>query len=183
MIDAVDIMAENEIMVEKEPSQEIRTEEALPEGKTAKKRAPARKRAQNSEKIIVVSGRRKRSISRARIMRGAGSIRVNVVPITVIEPEELRMLMLEPVFVSPLTREAMHKADIDVSVEGGGKVSQAQAVRNSIAKALAEFSEGDVVRKEFLKYDRTVLVDDNRRVEPKKYLGPKARARFQTSYR
>jgi ribosomal protein S9 len=32
-------------------------------------------------------------------------------------------------------------------------------------------------------YDRFMIVDDSRRVEPKKFKGPKARARFQKSYR
>ena len=175
-------MAEKEIMIEKEPSQEIRTEEALPEGKPTKKKAQTKKKTISPEKIKATSSKRKTSVARARIMPGAGSIRVNGVPIAIVEPEELRMLMLEPVFVSALTREAMQKADIEVTVKGGGKVSQAQAVRNSIAKALAGSSDSDVIRKEIMKYDRTILVDDNRRVESKKYLGPKARARYQTSY-
>ena len=32
-------------------------------------------------------------------------------------------------------------------------------------------------------YDRTLLVADNRRCEPKKFGGPGARARYQKSYR
>ncbi len=183
-------MAEKEIMIEKDPSQDIHAEEALPEGQPEQKAAPAKKRAASKKKAAasqkeakVVSSHRKRSIARARIVSGSGSVSVNGIPISIIEPKELRMLMLEPVFISQLTREAMRKADISVTVTGGGKVGQAQAVRNSIAKALVEFSDSDVIRKEFLRYDRMILVDDKRRVEPKKYLGPKARARFQTSYR
>ena len=34
-----------------------------------------------------------------------------------------------------------------------------------------------------LQYDRTLLVTDPRRCEPKKYGGPGARARYQKSYR
>lgn len=34
-----------------------------------------------------------------------------------------------------------------------------------------------------IRYDRTLLVADPRRKEPKKYGGPGARARFQKSYR
>jgi small subunit ribosomal protein S16e len=41
----------------------------------------------------------------------------------------------------------------------------------------------DVVRKNFMNYDKTLLVADNRRIEPKKYGGPGARARYQKSYR
>ena len=39
------------------------------------------------------------------------------------------------------------------------------------------------VRKNFMNYDKTLLVADNRRMEPKKYGGPGARARYQKSYR
>jgi small subunit ribosomal protein S16e len=41
----------------------------------------------------------------------------------------------------------------------------------------------DIVRKNFMNYDKTLLVADNRRIEPKKYGGPGARARYQKSYR
>jgi ribosomal protein S9 len=34
-----------------------------------------------------------------------------------------------------------------------------------------------------LEWDRSLLVEDSRRVEPKKFKGPKARARFTKSYR
>ena len=37
--------------------------------------------------------------------------------------------------------------------------------------------------KDFMNYDKTLLVADNRRIEPKKYGGPGARARYQKSYR
>ena len=43
--------------------------------------------------------------------------------------------------------------------------------------------EKDKVRKDFMNYDKTLLVADNRRIEPKKYGGPGARARYQKSYR
>ena len=35
----------------------------------------------------------------------------------------------------------------------------------------------------FVAFDRTLLVADNRRSEPKKFGGPGARARYQKSYR
>ena len=43
--------------------------------------------------------------------------------------------------------------------------------------------EKDKVRRDFMNYDKTLLVADNRRIEPKKYGGPGARARYQKSYR
>lgn len=39
------------------------------------------------------------------------------------------------------------------------------------------------IKKVLLNYDRTLLVSDPRRCEPKKFGGPSARARYQKSYR
>ena len=68
-------------------------------------------------------------------------------------------------------------------MRGGGTSGQAQAARSALAKVIAKADQGDAVRKAYIDYDRTLMVDDVRQVEPKKYKGPKARARFQKSYR
>ena len=73
--------------------------------------------------------------------------------------------------------------DIKVNVQGGGASAQAQAVRSAIAKSIIEFSGMESLKKDYMHYDRFMVVDDSRRVEPKKFKGPKARARFQKSYR
>lgn len=39
------------------------------------------------------------------------------------------------------------------------------------------------LKQALVSYDRTLLVADNRRMEPKKFGGPGARARYQKSYR
>lgn len=39
------------------------------------------------------------------------------------------------------------------------------------------------IRDQLIRYDRTLLVADPRRSEPKKFGGPGARARYQKSYR
>ena len=39
------------------------------------------------------------------------------------------------------------------------------------------------IKEIFIQYDRTLLVADPRRCEPKKFGGPGARARYQKSYR
>merc|ERR1711920_66381 len=68
--------------------------------------------------------------------------------------------------------------DLRVRVKGGGHVSQMYAVRQAIDEATkAE------VKNLLLEYDRTLLVADPRRCEPKKFGGRGARARFQKSYR
>ena len=103
--------------------------------------------------------------------------------ISTLNPVELRDLMLEPVNFSEFTKQISKNSNISVNVYGGGISSQANAIRSVIAKALVEASQSEELKREFLKYDRTLLVDDIRQVEPKKFLGPKARSRFQTSYR
>jgi ribosomal protein S9 len=39
------------------------------------------------------------------------------------------------------------------------------------------------IKEIFIQYDKTLLVADSRRCEPKKFGGPSARARYQKSYR
>ena len=148
-----------------------------------KKRTSARRPAKKSEKIVVVKSKRKTAIARASVRKGTGRVKVNGFSIGVVEPVSLRNVMLEPVNVSAMTEELSRNVDITISVRGGGQSAQAQAVRGAIAKGLSAFAEGDTVRKGYMQYDRSMLVDDPRRVEPKKFKGPKARARFQKSYR
>ncbi|MGC8669862.1 MAG: 30S ribosomal protein S9 [Candidatus Micrarchaeia archaeon] len=148
-----------------------------------KRKVFAKKKVSKKTKIVIVKSKRKEAIARASIKPGTGKISINRFSIDVIEPQELRYTMLESINVSKLAGSLAKKVDITVNVHGGGISSQAQAVRGAIAKGLSEYSESDVIRKELMHYDRSMLVDDYRRVEPKKFKGPKARARFQTSYR
>jgi small subunit ribosomal protein S16e len=80
--------------------------------------------------------------------------------------------------------------DIRVRVTGGGHTSQVYAVRQAIAKAIVAYYQKYVdeqskneLKKALIAYDRTLLVADPRRSEPKKFGGPGARARYQKSYR
>ena len=80
--------------------------------------------------------------------------------------------------------------DIRIRVKGGGHVSQMYAVRQAIAKAIVAYYQkfvDETSKKEIkdilLSYDKTMLVADPRRCEPKKFGGPGARARYQKSYR
>ncbi|MEM0202188.1 MAG: 30S ribosomal protein S9 [Candidatus Micrarchaeaceae archaeon] len=146
------------------------------------KQAP-QKRRKAKPAVILTKGKRKSAVARARLIKGSGSVRINGKDINVINPKEIRELMLEPINFSALTKQIASNYDISVNVSGGGVSGEAQAVRTAIAKAIAEAANSDVVAKAYMKHDRTLLIDDTRRVEPKKFLGPKARARFQTSYR
>lgn len=145
--------------------------------------AARRKTAKRTEKVVFVKSKRKRAVARASVKKGTGLIRVNSFDISIYEPIELRRIMLEPLNISKITQELAKRINIDVNVYGGGNSAQAQAVRGAIAKGIAGFADTDTVRKEYMRYDRSLLVDDPRNVEPKKFKGPKARARFQKSYR
>ena len=73
--------------------------------------------------------------------------------------------------------------DISVNVHGGGVMGQAQAARTAIANALALYFDEQKLKEKFTHADRSLIVSDSRRVESKKYKGPKSRARYQKSYR
>lgn len=149
-----------------------------------KKRAPAKRRApKKGEKVVVAKSRRKTSVARAYIRSGNGAIKINGKGIDALEFNVIRDMMIEPIAVSAAAREIAKKVDISVNVYGGGVSSQMQAVRGAIARGLVGYSGSEVLKRELMNYDRTLIVDDPRRVEPKKAMGPKARARFQTSYR
>jgi small subunit ribosomal protein S9 len=149
-----------------------------------KQRVPRQKKpAKKPEKVIVLKSKRKEAVARASVKAGNGTIRINRMNVNTIEPREFKSAILEPINVSSITRELASRLSINVNVMGGGASAQAQAARGAIAKAMVAFADTDSIRKEYLRYDRFMLVDDTRRVEPKKFKGPKARARFQKSYR
>jgi small subunit ribosomal protein S9 len=153
--------------------------EQKPEAKPAA--APRkRKKAEKKTKALVARGKRKESVARATIKPGKGSIRINSSSLSAIPNPYIREIIREPVrYVGP---EAAG-VDISVTVTGGGMMGQAQAARTAIANALAQYFESLNLKEKFISIDRSLIVDDTRRVESKKYRGPKARARFQKSYR
>ncbi len=100
----------------------------------------------------------------------------------------LRFKLYEPVLI--LGKDKYKQVDIRIRVRGGGKVSQIYAIRQAVAKALIAYYQKYVneqekreLKDQLLKFDRSLLVADPRRREPKKFGGPKARARSQKSYR
>ncbi|MCD6163878.1 MAG: 30S ribosomal protein S9 [Candidatus Odinarchaeota archaeon] len=132
-------------------------------------------------KILLTSGKRKTAIARAVIREGKGRIRINKIPIEIYQPELARWKIMEPLLLAG--DDVVSKIDIDVKVEGGGYMGQAEAARIAIARALVEWTEDPTLKKKFIEYDRSMLVGDPRRTEPKKFGGRSARARRQKSYR
>lgn len=109
-------------------------------------------------------------------------------PIELIQPETLKFKAMEPIIL--LGRQRFANLDLRIRVKGGGHVSQMYAVRQAIAKAIVAYYQKYVdeqskkeLKDALLTYDRTLLVADPRRMEPKKFGGRGARARFQKSYR
>ncbi|VVC03337.1 30S ribosomal protein S9 [Candidatus Bilamarchaeum dharawalense] len=151
--------------------------EVKPEPKPRKRKAAAKK---PSKKVMTARGKRKESVARATITEGKGVIRVNSRNITSINNSYVREIIKEPLrYVGP---EA-NNIDIAVNVNGGGIMGQAQAARTAIANALVAYFDGMNLKEKFISIDRSLVIEDTRRVEPKKFRGPKARARFQKSYR
>jgi small subunit ribosomal protein S9 len=132
-------------------------------------------------KVLLTSGKRKTAIARATIREGQGRIRVNKVPLGILEPEIARKKIMEPLL--QLDEKIWRQLDIDIKVSGGGFMGQAEAVRTSIARALMKWTKSRHVKTVLTEYDRTMIAGDSRRKEPKKFGGPSARARNQKSYR
>ncbi|MFW9798809.1 MAG: 30S ribosomal protein S9 [Candidatus Thorarchaeota archaeon] len=133
-----------------------------------------------SIRVVVSTGKRKTSLAKATIKHGQGRIRVNGRPLEVLQPEIVKLKAMEPLI---LFGEDWKKYDIRVRVQGGGFMSQADAVRMAVATGLFRMSQDFEARSRMLEHDRTMLVGDPRRTEPKKFGGPSARSRYQKSYR
>lgn len=132
------------------------------------------------KKVIHTSGKRKTSIARGRFREGKGRVRINKQPAELFQPELARLKVSEPL---TLAGKLAENVDIDVKVIGGGVMGQAEAARMVIAKGLVEWTNDMDLKEKYTQYDRTMLVGDPRRSEPKKYGGRGARARRQKSYR
>ncbi|MFX1263127.1 MAG: 30S ribosomal protein S9 [Promethearchaeota archaeon] len=131
-------------------------------------------------RVVVSTGKRKTSLAKATVKNGRGRIRINGRPLEIHQPEAAKMRIMEPLV---LFGEGWKKYDIRVRVRGGGVMSQADAVRMSVATGLFRMSQDYEARSRMLEHDRTMLVGDPRRTEPKKFGGPSARSRYQKSYR
>lgn len=131
--------------------------------------------------MLVVSGKRKTAIAKAKIMEGTGKIFVNG------ENYENLSLFKKLRLEEPmtLTKEKLgsFKFDIEVNITGGGKQSQNDAARLAIAKAIIEFTKETSLKKYFIDYDRSLLVADTRRKEVCKPGDSKARKKRQKSFR
>lgn len=125
----------------------------------------AEKEKKKKPRVIVTVGKRKKAIARAAIREGTGIIRINSLPLDLVEPRYKQMRIKEALI---LAGDLAKKVNIDVSVSGGGVWGQADATRTSIANALVEFYDDENLKQVYLNYDRSLLISDARRTEPHK---------------
>lgn len=131
-------------------------------------------------KSVHTSGKRKRAIARATLSEGKGRIKVNNLQLDHYGTSLIRMKITEPLVLAEKLGENL---DINVKVQGGGVMAQAEAARLAIARALVEYTKSNALKQAFLNYDRHLLVADIRRKEACKPNDSKARAKRQKSYR
>ena len=131
--------------------------------------------------VTNTSGKKKTAVARATISEGEGRVRINAQPVELVEPELAQLKMLEPFRLAD--DELREGVDVDVDVEGGGVMGQADAARTAIARGLVQHTNNAELRDAYMEFDRSLLVNDVRQRESKKWGGPDARARYQKSYR
>lgn len=135
-----------------------------------------------TKKIIHVSGKRRKAIARATVMQGKGQVRINKKLLQLYNPRLARMRIMEPLLIAG--NDVVNKVKIDINVKGGGWSGQAEAARLAIARGLVQFTGNKELEREFLNYDRHLLVADVRQRESRKpNTHQKARSKVGKSYR
>lgn len=137
---------------------------------------------------------RKTASAHVYIKKGKGRIRVNNVPVEMIQEEVVRETILAPLEIAGAHKK---KVDVSVRVSGGGFMGQAGAAAIAISRALIGWTKSkkdpkdhplpkstrEDLRKKIAEYDKYLISGDARMKEPKKFGGPGARRRKQKSYR
>jgi small subunit ribosomal protein S9 len=136
------------------------------------------------KKVINEVGKRKTAVARVTIKEGKGVVRINKKPLDIVEPEVVQAKLAEPVFIASQFPDIdIDSIDVDVTVNGGGFIGQAEAARTAIARGLLGWTENEKLKDTYLDYDRSLLVSDMRKREQKKFGAKGARAKRQKSYR
>jgi len=150
--------------------------------------APTTASSKDPPQSVQVFGRKKTATAVAYCKRGKGLIKVNGRPLSQVEPKALQYKLQEPILL--LGKDRFSDVDIRIRVKGGGHTSQIYAIRQALSKSLVAYYQKYVdeqskkeIKDILVQFDRTLLVADPRRCEPKKFGGPGARARYQKSYR
>ncbi len=148
-------------MAEKKAQEKEVKKEAREESKAKSAKKKVEKKAE--KKIIFTVGKRKKAVARAVARPGNGKVLINSQPLDIYGNELIRTFIKEPLLLSDNVWKGF---DFSVNVKGGGIMGQAEAIRQSIARAIVEIQPG--MKKRFLEYDRNLLIYDSRRTEPHK---------------
>jgi len=137
---------------------------------------------------------RRTASAHVHIEKGVGKVRINNVPVEMVNQETARETILAPLEIAG---ELRNKVDISVRVKGGGFMGQASASATAISRALTGWTKSkkdpkdhpfskpirEDLKKRITEFDKYLISGDARRKEPKKFGGPGARRRKQKSYR
>lgn len=91
----------------------------------------------NKAQIVQCFGRKKNAVAVAAVKSGKGVLRVNGSPIELLEPQSLRVKVLEPILLLGLKR--FQTLDIRIRVRGGGYVAQIYAIRQALSKGVVAY--------------------------------------------
>ncbi len=120
----------------------------------------------DKEVIIHAVGKRKLARARVYVKSGSGKITINGVPLKYWGTPILRSRIQEVLEIArAYLGDELNKYDIKIIANSGGLVSQAEAIRNGIARALS-YMFGSEVKKIFENYDKYLIIWDPRRCEP-----------------
>ena len=130
---------------------------------------------------IITSGKRKTAVARAVISEGNGKVTLNKKCHEILSYLD-RLKIQEPL---RLAENVLKKINFNVSIgiRGGGSQGQIEAARLALARAILKFTQSKELEKEYLSYDRGLLVADVRRKEAYKPGDSKARKKRQKSFR
>ncbi|MEK6926994.1 MAG: 30S ribosomal protein S9 [Nanoarchaeota archaeon] len=130
----------------------------------------------------IFSGKRKTAVAKLRLRPGKGNIVFNGTSYQLLNLFH-KLALSEPlrIFEHEMGEPLTH--DFIVNVHGGGKESQIQAARLTIACSLIKLTGSETLKKAFIAYDRNMVVEDARRKEASKPGDSAPRAKRQKSYR
>ena len=148
----------------------------VPTGEEPEKKEEVKKEKESAH-YYFGTGRRKTSVARVRLYQGKGAFIINGRQLS---DYVAGRRLLEVAAKKPLDVTGnLGNFDVEVNVFGGGVVSQAEAVRHGVARALLQVNQDlrPSLKREGL------LTRDPRMKERKKYGRKRARKRFQYSKR
>lgn len=93
--------------------------------------------SQNKGQLVQCFGKKKNAVAVATVRAGKGVFRVNGSPVELLEPQALRVKVMQPVLLLGLQR--FQNLDIRVRVRGSGYVAQIYAIRQAISKGVVAY--------------------------------------------